>query len=457
METNKLSVIEILDSLEATSSRLEKESILNENKKNNLLKRVFEVSSDPYTNHYISKVKMPGANNGFMSHCVDDDEILKDFVDFVTQNLVTRKLTGNAAKDAVHLKFLNMIGNHQKWCLRILLKNLRCGVQEPTIKKVWPGLINKFVVSLARQLNTSYDKKTKKIIILEPVKYPVQSEPKLDGLRCTAVKANGVVTMYTRSGKVIETLPEIKQALEKLDYDNFTLDGEAKASTNWNDSTSVIMSKKNKKDDSNMFFNIFDAVPLDEWKKNKSTQSLSNRDKWLDFLKTSFSAETHLVRVPYILINNEKDLLAFYQKCISEGHEGIMIKDLNATYQFKRSDAMLKMKPMTTWEGVVVGWYEGRVNTARQGQFGGFEVVLPNGMVTRVGGGFNDNLRQEILDNNPDTYLNKIVEVEGQPDTETEDGLSADGRIRFPVFSRFRDASDVDQLVIKAGKLYLDK
>jgi hypothetical protein len=39
----------------------------------------------------------------------------------------------------------------------------------------------------------------------------------------------------------------------------------------------------------------------------------------------------------------------------------------------------------------------------------------------------------------------------------TLDGLSKDGKARFPVFCRFRDESDVDPKVIAAGVKYFEE
>jgi hypothetical protein len=71
----------------------------------------------------------------------------------------------------------------------------------------------------------------------------------------------------------------------------------------------------------------------------------------------------------------------------------------------------------------------------REGLWGGFEVVLPNGVVTRVAGGFTDKLKAEInLD--PDSWIGRIFEMKGQPDPQTGDGLTKDGKVRFPAYIR---------------------
>jgi hypothetical protein len=139
--------------------------------------------------------------------------------------------------------------------------------------------------------------------------------------------------------------------------------------------------------------------------------------------------------------------MKFYYSTMEKGYEGIMLKSISSPYRFKRTDSVRKLKPCVTWEGVVVGNYDGKRGSKREGLWGGFDVMLPNNIVTRVGGGFSDKLKAEIgID--PESWLGKVVELEGQPDPLTSDGLTQDGCIRFPVFIRERDVSDVDCSVV---------
>ena len=71
-------------------------------------------------------------------------------------------------------------------------------------------------------------------------------------------------------------------------------------------------------------------------------------------------------------------------------------------------------------------------------------VLTPNGVTTRVGGGYSDDLKSKIFSEGPDTYVGRIAELEHQPP------FTPDGKLRFPVFCRFRDAADVDPKVFDA-------
>lgn len=444
------SVIDVLEQLESDNSRLFKEEILENNRKNKLLHRIFSLVGDPYINFYVSKFKSP-AN---FSRVVEDDLALESFLKLLTQELSTRRITGNAAKGAVEKFFSTLDERQAKWCTRILLKNLRCGVQEATVNKVWPGSIVKFSVQLADTLGSHFEK-DKGIVLDDAISYPARVEPKLDGLRCIAVKSGGVVTMFTRNGTALETLPMIKAALEAAPWDNFVLDGEAMG-TDWNESASVVMSRKKSKDDSGMVYHVFDGMHFDDWREQVNNFTLADRVELVAELLKQVAPGSPVKQVEGQTVKNQQDLLSFYSKTMEGGYEGIMVKDLKSSYVFKRSDAVLKLKPVTTYEGVVVGSYEGRRGSKREGLWGGFEVVLPNGVVTRLGGGFTDKLKAEI-GMSPETWIGKIVEMEGQPDPLTTDGLTKDGKVRFPVFLRVRDETDVDPTVVAAGEKYLNE
>lgn len=442
-----MSIIDILEQLESSNSRLFKEELLETQISNELLKRVFVDVGDPYTNFYINKFKTP---EPLEKSTISDDDAIVAFIEILHEKLSTRQVTGNAAKRLVESFFEGLDARQAKWCQRLLLKNLRCGVQSSTVNKVWPGAITKFSVQLAESLTTRHENG---IIIEDNVNYPIRVEPKLDGLRCIAVKHEGTVTMFTRSGNVLETLPKIKLALEKALWDEFVLDGEIMGET-WNESASIVMSHKKGKDDSSMIFHVFDAMPFIDWKDQVSELTLMNRVALVDELVIKCNNPI-VKQVPGRLVKNQEELLEMYASETSAGFEGVMLKDLDALYLFKRSSNIKKLKPTMTFEGVVVGHYEGNRGTKREGLWGGFEVKLPNNIVTRVGGGFTDKLKSEInLD--PDVWIGRVVEVEGQPDPLTGDGLTKDGRVRFPVFIRERDIRDVDQNLLRIKRLIID-
>ena len=436
-----MNVLDILELLESDGSRLAKEAVIRTHAENPTLRRFFSLSFDPWKNWGVAKynkhlIKGPGARG-------HGDELVVEFLDLLIR-LDKRELSGNAARSAVQELIASGDSTAQKWLERLLWRNLRCGVSVTTINKFWPGTVVPFAVALAQTLPTNGVNGT--FEITEPVNYPVRVEAKLDGLRVIAVKNEGVVTLFTRNGTVLETLPRITAAITALPYDNFVFDGEAMGDS-WNDSASIVMSSRTKKDDSAMCYHVFDMIPFEDWSKHEST--LTYTERLVNLTETLKS----VTNSPFRLVRNrtcasEAGLRDFYTSCLDEGYEGVMLKDVNATYQWKRSAAILKLKPTATEEGVVVGWYVGREATKRAGKFGGFIVLTPNGTTTRVGGGYTDDLKTQIFNDGPETYKGRIVECEHQPS-----GLVGE-KMRFPVFMRFRDSSDVDPKVMAAYEVW---
>ena len=429
-------VIEILEQLESDNSRLFKERVLTDNKDDLLLRDFLTMAFDPWKNWGVAKYNRPDPLPGNSNH---EDVELSTFI-VLLEALNRRTLTGNKAREAVEVVMSQFDAVGQKWCERLLWRNLRCGVSSSTINKIWPGSIVPFAVALAESLTTVGVNGDFKIT--DPVKYPVRVEAKLDGLRLIAVKNRGEVALFTRSGTPIETLPKIVQAIKDLKTDNIVLDGEVMGE-DWNESASVVMSSKSKKDDSTMHYHVFDIVDFTAWQAQVSTTHY--RERLADLQLTIGDTEGTPFRfVKSTTAQDEAELRQFYNECLTEDYEGVMLKRLDTPYQWKRTDAILKMKPVATEEGVIVGWHLSPEKTKRAGQFGGFHILTPNGVITKVGGGYTDSQKKQIQDEGPDTYIGRIVEAEHQPP------MTEDGKLRFPVFSRFRDPSDVDPKILAA-------
>ena len=429
-----MNTIEILEKLESDNSRLFKEALLREHKDNETLRRVLVMAADPWKNWGVAKYDKV---DFFGSHG-HEDAMLDAFMDLLDL-LNDRKMTGSKARGAVEGSISAFDDLGKKWAERLLLRNLRCGVSATTINKIWPGSVVPFAVALADTLTTVGVNGD--FTITDPIKYPVRVEAKLDGLRLIAVKQHGEVSMFTRSGTPIETLPRIKAAIEALPADDFVLDGEAMAAS-WEDSASVMMSSKTKKDDSEMLYHIFDCVRFEDWQAQKSETHY--RARLLDISMIVGDVQgTPFRYVKSTLAANETELREFYAQCLDEGYEGVMLKDTAAPYRWKRSDAILKLKPVCTVDLVIVGHYDGNIGSKHEGHWGGFKAMAANGVVTNIGGGFNDKVRAEIKATGPAAFIGRIIECEYQPDPLTSDGFTSDGKLRFPVFSRFRDIDDV--------------
>ena len=367
----------------------------------------------------------------------------------LAESLHRRELTGHAARDAIELA-MNVAtdGQWNDFYRRILIKDLRCGVSEKTVNKVAKALkkpnysVPVFEVMLAHD-GANHEKKIKGKKLLEK---------KLDGVRCLTVVdyESRTVTMYTRNGKELVNFPHIVKAFED-NMDNFArsyvFDGEV-MSTSFNE----LMTQVHRKDNveaSDAVLNLFDVLPLFEFKAGESIMGQRRRS---NFLKTNFSnifADAGCITiVPQIEVDLDTmvgmvEFQDFNKQMVEQGYEGIMIKDVDALYECKRSTSWLKQKPFIEVSLTVTAVEEG---TGRnEGKLGALvcEGVDDGKAITvNVGSGFTDEQRAEFW-TDKETMHGQVVEVRADAISQNQDGTYS---LRFPRFLNFRGFSKGEKI-----------
>ena len=427
----------IIQELEADNSRLAKEAILKREAQanNTVLFEGIRLALDNLTTFGVKKVP---------SHSGPDGQGLPwaAFLE-LAQLLYTRQLTGNDAKDAIELALSASTGAEwNDWYRRILIKDLRCGVSEKTVNKVLKGTAIKpvpvFDCMLAHD-GANHEKKIQGKKLLEP---------KLDGVRVLTIinMDNRTVTQYTRNGKLLENFSHITEALE-ANIDDFerscVLDGEMVST-----SFQALMKQVHRKDDvkaSDAVLMLFDMLPLSEFQAGKSVLGQRRRSNLLQSFKGIFDKCGNIGVVPQeeVDLNEYAGELLFkeYNKnAIDSGYEGIMIKDVDAKYECKRSASWLKQKPFIEVSLTVTAVEEG---TGRnQGKLGALVCEgVDDGkrIVVNVGSGFTDSDREEYW-MGKESMVGQVVEVRADAATKNQDSEDVYS-LRFPRFLRFRGFS----------------
>ena len=237
-----------------------------------------------------------------------------------------REVTGNAAINLIHSTFQQCSEAQEKWMRKILKKNLAIGVSTKTVNKVMPGLIPTFDVALAQK----FERKR--------MSDWVYIEPKLDGIRCLSVVKDGEVKLFTRAGKLITNFDDtIGKELSRLPSGCY--DGEIMS----NDFTDLMRQvyRKEDKNISDVYFAIFDYLTPEEWLKKGPTNTLKTRKTILSKAINSAHKEKSLkylkqVRYEPDLMPSDESLKESHDRWVSQGYEGIMIKDADAFYSFGR-------------------------------------------------------------------------------------------------------------------------
>jgi DNA ligase-1 len=357
--------------------------------------------------------------------------------------LYRRRLTGHAARDAIQLA-MGVATKEQwnDWYRRILIKDMRAGFGEKSVntvakkEKKTQYSVPVFECMLAHDGANHESKITGKKIL----------QKKLDGVRCLTVVdyESRTVTMYTRNGKELVNFPHITDYLS-TNLDNiarsYVIDGEIMSAT-----FQDLMKQVHRKDNvqsSDAVLNVFDIIPLSEFKSGKGSMGQRRR---LNFIKENFSKIfgdsgcieiVSWIEVDLDTLVGEVEFKDFNKQMLDQGYEGVMIKDVDAPYECKRTVSWLKQKPFIEVSLAVVGVEEG--TGKNEGRLGAIICEgTDDGKFIRVnvGSGFTDDQRIEFWDAK-DSLIGQIVEVRADAATRNQDSEDV-WSLRFPRFLNFR-------------------
>lgn len=132
---------------------------------------------------------------------------------------------------------------------------------------------------------------------------------------------------------------------------------------------------------------------------------------------------------------NDDEIVKLFNLFLSEGYEGLMIRQLDIPYEFKKGKQLLKYKPLLDDEFQIVGF----LKSVSGETLGSLQCVMEDGRTFHAnlkGALGTDDMKKKIWDNQSD-YLGKWVTVEFLEYTE-------DGKPRLPRAKAFRKGKSID-------------
>lgn len=260
---------------------------------------------------------------------------------------------------------------------------------------------------------------------------------KLDGIRCIAMLYRDCPPMlYTRQGQIIAGLVDVEADLNDLTrnhaFHTLMLDGELlianreafSSKEQYKKTTEIVRSDGEKH---GIVYHVFDAV-----RNGQHIYPYGVRRSLLSYYNDLHKYE-HVKILPVLYSGDDKEMILHHlsqQRAL--GHEGVMINILDAPYEFKRTNNLLKCKVMQDCDLKIIGFQEG--SGKYKGSLGAL-VVNYKGAALGVGSGLSDNDRRQIWENQ-DLYLGRIATV--QYFEETHDALG-NPSLRFPVLKDIRE------------------
>lgn len=274
---------------------------------------------------------------------------------------------------------------------------------------------NLLPLALMAVSNTSSANQTEYPPLLLAKNYQIQSDTqqfyiseKLDGVRAYW---NGK-QLITRGGHIINSPKWFTQ-----DFPTQTLDGELWIKRSAFSKVSGIIRRKSPTDSD------WKSVKYMAFDLPQSLSTFQNRYQELSSL-ISENKSPYLKLVTQKSLESKKALNDHLSTIIAKGGEGLMLHKKNSLYQAKRTNDLQKLKPFDDAEATVIGYTPGKGKY--QGLIGAIEVLNDDGIVFKIGSGFNIEERT-----NPPQLNSRI--------TYRYRGKTVNNTPRFATFLRIKD------------------
>lgn len=421
--------VQLFDRLAATTKVNEKKAILADFDVEDL--RLLKVALDRQVNYYVTRrtVKV----EGLRSEGWDPYAPLLNIFHQLCEDLSKRNITGHEAIRQSEQFFQACTKDEARILSKVLFREA-IGVDAKLVNSVHKNLIPEFNVMLApNELPKD---------LAKDVTYPKMVQPKLDGFRCVAfVNEDGSVDMVTRNGKTVKN-PIIKSKVENAlrGCQGYVFDGEIyrhgwKLKKIMSIATTEEPEGQKAADSQELTLNLWDVMTASEWAQKKTIKPYDERYAELHSLVTPREDVLQVVDSTLCLdAEHAEKLNRHYVSC---GYEGVMLKDPDAGYAWKRSTLkqgiIVKVKQFETGDFEVIGYEEGDPTGKHRGTLGRLTVSL-RGHPVGVGSGFDDDERDEIWADR-ENVIGKTVEVRYFEEIETNGKPS----LWHPTFLRFRE------------------
>lgn len=437
-----------LDKIGSTTSRTEKEQLLESNKDNEFLKELLVRTYDPFVIYGIKKAPKSPPTQDVLAGYPDRYAKFTDLLD----DLSSRKLTGGSATTATEVLFSQLSELEHTWYTKVLQKDLKVGITDKTVNKIWKGLVPSFTCALANSFGTKLPKR-------------YVTDPKLDGYRCLAFNYGDDrgVELRSRNGHPLVGYAGIEKDIADFLPEGFIFDGEIMARDREFKSVQKSAFKKGEPDKDGVL-HIFDAVSIEEFETGEFRVPYEGRIAFLGQLDPYISGTRSLERVyPNVELTDSEEhkviLFQIHTENVLKGYEGTMIKDLDAKYKKDKSNNILKLKDFYEIDLEIVGVYEGEVGTQNEGRMGGVTVIVKDTDIIEqcpvddpkhtkklqyitggafevgVGSGWSHPEREQYWAN-PNELIGKTIAISFQETTLNDKGEHS---LRFPTLVSIRN------------------
>lgn len=316
----------------------------------------------------------------------------------VLQDLYERNLTGSTAKRVVQEMLREMSPESCELFLRILRKDLQCGISVSTINKAIPGCIRKMGYMRCQLMHdVSIDD--------WEVEKGSYVQLKADGMFLNMIYENCELTFTTRKGfsfPMPETyLDKFKAELSEIEG-NFVLHGELLVYRDGvlltrkegNGILNSILKGGRLEPDLSLEYVVWDIVPTEVFFGGRTSHTYEVRWANLQILLETMGSEL-IKPIETYEVFSEKDARAYFKQFLSQVKEGAVWKALKGKWKDGNSAYQIKLKDVREADMRVCGYTPGTGKNANL--FGSLLLMTDDGNVSCAASGITDALREQIV------------------------------------------------------------
>lgn len=366
-----------------------------------------------YSNAYTFGIKYvePKTGHGQLDLTFDQVWVLLD-------QLSSRGLTGNAARDGVQQVMAFLEPKSAELFRRIIHKDMRAGFSGSTINKVWPGLIPDVPYM---RCGLPKDGKIDKW----DWEGGIYAQLKADGMFQRAIVDDGEVTFVSRSGEYMppEALADLKDAIGSAvsDYGlkHAELDGELVVY----DATNQLLDRATGNGEINSIRQ--GGIPTPGWRVVYSAWDIRG-DEDYDGRMQNLATILQFCTSPLFVLNPSTIVYSIgdaFQKCrdyMKERLEGAIIKKRTGLWKDGTSRDQVKLKIAFQVEVEFTHFIEGSKGKKTAKTFGAIAYKSKCGKLTGSCSGFSDKERADI-NADRDAWIGAIGTVEANDITKGRD------------------------------------
>lgn len=410
-------ILEAIDKIAATSSKNDKEALVKRFVGEPEFCKVLEYAYNPFKTYGLRQIPerriTEFGSSDFDSEFDSDTWTLLD-------ELASRQLTGNAARDAVSEELQRLNEASADLLVRIIRKDLRAGFSESTINKAKKGLIPDFpYMRCSLPKNTDLTK--------WPWEEGVIAQEKADGMFANIdYEEGGLVSIRSRQGTEfpVEKFPQIVEDVKKhlepgnQHHGEFLVmrDGKVLPREIGNGIMNSIVNGGDFDEGDTPIYMIWDQIPL-EYIVTKGKYDFPYKKRIAGLIQQlRHTSNSTVMLIPTKVVRTQADAYSYAATLMKKGKEGAIIKHPEAIWKDGTSKEQIKIKLEFDVDLEVVAIVPGNVGTRNEGRAGSLTCRSSCGLLQ-----VDVTVKNEAIRDDVQNWIGKIIAVVANDITKPSD------------------------------------